>query len=224
MEGGLRASEERTWRIDPVRKVRMNAVDAIRDVVAIVPIRDFQGMTRLAPVLSRRQRSSLARVLAERVVAATDDAGLRTLVVTASDDVWRWAVGRGLSVCDDPGSGLSAAAGAGVACSGDKPWIVIHADLPLVTAAAVAGVAQAAINSTVIVPSHDGGTTVICGYGRFPFSYGTGSFHRHLAAEPRAKVFVSPQLSVDIDTPEHLASLPALTTAHYPGRHANVPR
>ena len=199
-------------------------VDHIRDVIAVVPIRDFHGMTRLAPVLSSQERSSLARVLAERVVAATADAGLRTLVVTASDDVWRWAVGRGLSVCDDPGSGLSAAAVAGVACGGDKPWIVIHADLPLVTSAAVAGVAQAAINSTIIVPSHDGGTTVICGYGRFPFSYGTGSFHRHLAAEPRAKVFVSPQLSVDIDTPEHLVSLPALTGAHYPGRHGNGPR
>jgi len=193
-------------------------------VIAVVPIRDFDGMTRLQPVLSPQERSSLARVLAEGVVAATTDAGLRTLVVTASDDVWRWAVGRGLSVCDDPGSGLSAAAAAGVACGGDKPWMVVHADLPLVTSSAIAGIAQAAISSTVIVPSSDGGTTVICGYGRFPFSYGKGSFHRHLAAAPRAKVFVSAQLSVDIDTPEHLDSFPALTRSHYPARHGNEPR
>lgn len=199
-------------------------VDHIRDVVAVVPIRGFDGMTRLAPVLSPQERSSLAKVLAERVVAATTDAGLRTLVVTGSDDVWRWAVGLGHPVCDDPGSGLSAAAAAGIACGGDKPWMVVHADLPLVTSSAIAGIAKAAMKSTVIVPSSDGGTTVICGYGRFPFSYGKGSFHRHLAAAPRAKVFVSPQLSVDIDTPQHLDSFPAFTRSHYPARHDNEPR
>ncbi|MFV1999178.1 MAG: 2-phospho-L-lactate guanylyltransferase [Acidimicrobiia bacterium] len=199
-------------------------VDHVRDVVAVVPIRDFQGMTRLAPILSSRERSALAKTLAERVVRATAEAGLRTLIVTAADDVWRWAVGRGLSVCDDPGSGLSDAAATGVACGGDKPWMVVHADLPLVTSSAIAGVAEAAISSTVIVPSHDGGTTVICGYGRFHFSYGTGSFHRHLAANPRATVLVSRELSIDIDTPEHLASFPALTRTHYPARHGGEPR
>jgi 2-phospho-L-lactate/phosphoenolpyruvate guanylyltransferase len=197
--------------------------DHIRDVVAVVPIRGFHGMTRLAPVLSSQERSALARHLAELVVQATADAGLRTLVVTGSDDVWRWAVGRGLSVCDDPGSGLSAAAAAGVACGGDKPWMVVHADLPLVTSSAIAGAAEAAISSTVIVPSHDGGTTVICGYGRFHFSYGTGSFHRHLGANPRATVLVSRELSIDIDTPDHLVSFPALMRAHYPPAHGGEP-
>lgn len=186
-------------------------------MIAIIPIRDFAGMTRLEAVLSARKRSALARELAERVVGATKKAGLQTIVVTAHDDVWRWAVGRGLSVCDEPGLGLSAAAAAGVACGGDKPWMVVHADLPLITSDSISKLAREAMDDPVIVPSLDGGTTVICGWGRFPFSYGVGSFHRHLAAAPQARVHVSAQLSVDIDTPEHLAAFPDLMDFHYDG-------
>ncbi len=180
--------------------------DHIRDVVAVVPIRDFSGMTRLAPILSPSQRRQLAVMLAGRVVDATLEAGLRTIVVTDSPDVWRWAVQRSVATCNDPGDGLSAAAAAGVASGGDKPWMVIHADLPLVQPSSIATVASEARTSTVIVPSQDGGTNVISGYGRFPFSYGAGSFHRHLAAVPHARVLVSRSLSIDIDTPEHLAA------------------
>ncbi|MCL1598805.1 MAG: NTP transferase domain-containing protein [Actinomycetia bacterium] len=179
-------------------------------MVAIVPIRGFDGMSRLDGVLTRPQRQHLARLLADRVVSATTSAGLTTMVVTRSNDVWSWAITKGLAVGDDPGTGLSDAAASGVASAEGHPWLVIHADLPLVTSEAIDDVATIAERSTVLVPSSDGGSSVIGGFGRFPFSYGPGSFHRHLAAVPSAVVVPSPMLSVDIDTPAHPGAFPEL--------------
>ncbi|MCL1593079.1 MAG: NTP transferase domain-containing protein [Actinomycetia bacterium] len=184
--------------------------DPINDIVAVVPIRDFAGMTRLATVLTGDQRRRLSERLAAGVLDATIEAGLRPLVVTSSKVVWRWAVSRSIPTCDDSGDGLSAAAATGIACGGDRPWIVLHADLPLATASAIRSIADASQHSAVIVPSQDGGTSVLSGYGRFPFAYGPGSFHRHLASVPTARVMVLPALSIDIDTPDHLEALPRL--------------
>ncbi|NHZ70690.1 MAG: 2-phospho-L-lactate guanylyltransferase [Proteobacteria bacterium] len=181
--------------------------DPVRDMIAIVPIRDFAGMTRLAPVLTKLERATLAESLAAKVLDASIEAGLRPLVVTSSRDVWQWALSRSLPTCDDPGQGLSAAATSGVACGGDRPWIVLHGDLPLVTPSAIKTVAVASQHSVVIVPSQDGGTSVLAGHGRFPFAYGPGSFHRHLAAAPSARVLVLSALSIDIDTPDHFEAL-----------------
>lgn len=167
-------------------------------------------MSRLKDVLTPSQRRHLVRLLAERVVSATTSAGLTTMVVTGSGDVWTWAIQRGLAIGDDPGTGLSDAAASGVASAEAHPWIVVHADLPLVTSEAIAEIAEIAERSTVLVPSHDGGSSVVGGFGRFPFAYGPGSFHRHLSAVPSAVVIPSPSLSIDIDTPAHLAWFPEI--------------
>jgi len=167
-------------------------------------------MTRLSPTLDGPQRSNLSRRLGRRVVAAATNAGLAVVVVTSDDEVTRWADDLDLGNCDDPGTGLSGAAGAGITHVGDTPWLVVHADLPLVTSLALEQVARASETSTVLVPSHDGGTTVIGGHGEFPFSYGIGSFRRHVALAPTATVIVSPALSIDIDTPRHLETFPGL--------------
>lgn len=178
--------------------------------VAIVPIRDFDGMTRLSPELDSPSRTRLARQLAESVISAVRTSGLSPLVVTSSDAVKHWAAYQNIDVCHDPDDGLSHAAATGVSFVGRLPWLVIHADLPLITASAVSLAATATENSVVLVPSQDGGTTVIGGAGKFPFSYGAGSFHRHLASAPHANVIVTPALSVDLDTPRHLKAFPDL--------------
>jgi 2-phospho-L-lactate guanylyltransferase (CobY/MobA/RfbA family) len=69
----------------------------------------------------------------------------------------------------------------------------------------------------VIAPSHDGGTSLVAGHTRFPFTYGPGSFHRHVAAATAvsaspAAIVVRPGLALDLDTAEDLAvagTLPA---------------
>ena len=180
----------------------------MRQAVALVPIRNFTGMTRLSSTLDDRSRSRLSQGLASGVLAAISTAGLRAIVVTSDRDVANWAREHEAAICRDPGTGLSDAVHAGVSTVEGAPWLAIHADLPLVTPEAIAAVADANRSTTVLVPSYDGGTTVIAGRGPFPFSYGIGSFQRHYASAPDATVIVSPELSIDIDTPRGLELVP----------------
>lgn len=175
--------------------------------VALVPIRSFEGMTRLSGILDTSDRSELSRRLASRVLTSLNAADIRTVVITSDETVSLWAQRHDSSVCDDPGTGLSRAAQAGVSMVGSSPWLVIHADLPLVTPHAIETVANACRSATVIVPSYDGGTTVLGGRGPFPFSYGPGSFQRHYASAPNATVVVTPELGIDIDTPRALTAI-----------------
>jgi len=73
--------------------------------------------------------------------------------------------------------------------------------------------AGAASNTTVLVPSQDGGTNLIASEGPFPFAYGPGSFHRHFASVPRATIISTAELSIDIDSPTQLAAFPELSRA-----------
>ncbi len=180
--------------------------------VMIVPIRSFTGMTRLGGRLDPEERAALASTLAERVLGAGAEAGLEPWVVTSDEQVRVWAQDRSFPVVDDPGIGLDAAADAGVSAVEGSPWLVVHADLPLVDARALTTVASFLTTGTVIVPSIDGGTTVIGGTGRFAFSYGPSSFHRHLARRPDATVRIDPALMIDVDTIAHLDALTALGT------------
>ncbi|MEN8239712.1 MAG: NTP transferase domain-containing protein [Actinomycetota bacterium] len=176
----------------------------------LVPIRSFTGMTRLSETLDSDERSRLSRILASRLLTAIATAGLQTTVITASDEVATWARQQSAAVCEDQGGGLTGAVHAGVSMVGSSPWLVVHADLPLVTAHAIAAVAEACRSTTVIAPSYDGGTAVIGGRGSFPFSYGVGSFQRHYASAPNATVIISPEFGIDIDTERGLELVPEL--------------
>lgn len=180
--------------------------------VAVFPIRSFAGLTRLSSALGERERAALVRTLAERVIAAAAGAGASAAVVTADDAVRAWGVASGLSVVGEPvPGGLDAAAGAGVAAA-NGPWLIVHADLPAVTSADIAAAIEVVgLGGTVIAPSHDGGTSLIGGVSkRFPFSYGVGSFRRHLAAAPKATTLVRPGLALDLDGVRDLEALEAL--------------
>ena len=88
---------------------------------------------------------------------------------------------------------------------------MVHADLPLIDAASVELVTQCLdAGQWVVCPSLDGGTNAIAGFGPFEFSYGPGSFTRHLAMIPDATVIVSPSLAIEVDTVEHFRALSKL--------------
>lgn len=174
--------------------------------LVVIPIRSFAGMERLAPKMDDRARAVLSRMLADRVL----DAALRTecevAVVTGDPTVVAWAAAQDVIVVPDPGTGLNGAAAAGVAAAGDRPWAVLHGDLPLITPADVDALFAAALPA--IAPSKDGGTSAIAALGAFVFRYGVGSYHRHLAAvRGAARVVVRPGLAVDIDRVEDLVAL-----------------
>ena len=167
-------------------------------------------MTRLAGVVNLAERSTFARSLSEIAVAAAMDAGLAVRVLTGDKEVASWCEDRKLEVTDDTGGGLSTSLSNAVDAL-ERPWLVCHADLPLVTGEALSDVSAAADNrGWAIAPSLDGGTNVIAGTGRFRFSFGPGSFHSHLASVPNAAVIVDARLAVEVDTPWHLGVLRGL--------------
>ena len=170
-----------------------------------IPIRGFEGAkARLAPVLSPGQRSALARRLATHTV----DVARRcadVVVVTRAADVADWADSRGVATIADRPGGLDGAADAVVGAA-DGGWAILHADLPLLTDDELGW--ALAPGDPVIAPSFDGGTTLLAGLGPFPFSYGPGSFHRHLRRMPGARVVTGPGLSLDLDRPDDLERLP----------------
>ena len=104
--------------------------------------------------------------------------------------------------------GLDGAAGAVVAAS-RRSWAVLHADLPLLRPEDLVAVWEADAPA-VLAPSRDGGTSLFCGSGPMRFSYGPGSFPRHLARAPDAAIVSRPGLALDLDTPADLATLLAL--------------
>lgn len=177
----------------------------------LIPVKDFhEAKRRLAPALGPEQRVALARSMAERVVRAARQ--LPVAVVCDDTGVADWARGLGALVVWAPERGLNHAVQDGVrqlAAVGVRRVTVAHADLPLADDLTWVGDWP----GVTIVPDRRGdGTNVIAlptNVG-FVFSYGPGSFGRHLAAAEYLGLAVriergSP-LSWDVDLP---ADLPA---------------
>lgn len=196
--------------------------------VVLVPVKSFaRAKLRLAPALDEAHRATLARGMAERVLAAA--APLAVAVVCDDDEVARWAQEHGAELEWTPGLGLNGAVQVTIErrrAAGVERVVVAHGDLPF--AADLASLADAAADEVVIVPDRRGrGTNVLSvptgsGPGAAPFrvSYGPGSFERHVAeaaaAGLRARVLELEHLGWDVDepgdlaVPAHLGTLPGM--------------
>jgi 2-phospho-L-lactate guanylyltransferase len=175
---------------------------------ALIPIRDFEGMTRLDGALNPKEREDLSRDLADLALAAVADTTMSPIILTSDAEVRTWAAGSGVRVITDAGIGLSASVTNAISEHALPDWLVTHADMPFVTAHALSNLAEAASASGhALAPSVDGGTNAIAGTGPFRFSYGPASFHRHLSAAPAAAVISDPALAIEIDTEMHLRSV-----------------
>jgi 2-phospho-L-lactate guanylyltransferase len=187
-------------------------------VLAVIPLRGFDSAkTRLAVEMSAGDRARIAAAVASRVVAACRTAGWQALVVSSAAAGIAWSEALRATVVPDPGSGLDAAAHAGIAAAAGEPWAVVHGDLPLITAPDLEGIATAVADGRIVLaPSRDGGTNLIAAAGPFAFAYGPASFSRHLgrAAVRAPRVVVRVGLAVELDTPTDLAAV----RAHPEGR------
>lgn len=178
-----------------------------------IPVKPFGvAKARLQPLLDAAQRSRLGKAVAAHTVGEALATGARVAVVTGDSGVERWAKRLGAIVvreAPEHGTGLDGAANAAVAAAGaaGRDWLILHADLPLLSAADLRGaMARSGSARFLLAPSYNGGTTLIMGSGPFPFSYGVGSFHRHLrAAGGDAEIIVRTGLALDLDTPRDLA-------------------
>jgi 2-phospho-L-lactate/phosphoenolpyruvate guanylyltransferase len=175
----------------------------------LVPVKSFaQAKQRLGAAMEAAERRTLVQTMAARVILA--GAPLPVAVVCDDAEVADWARQRGALVVWEPGRGLNGAVEAGVARLADLgvDWVtVVHADLPL---AERIGLLDAFDGITLVPDRQDNGTNVIrlpvdCG---FHFSYGPGSFERHLEECARLGMAVSvlrrPELAFDLDWPSDL--------------------
>jgi 2-phospho-L-lactate guanylyltransferase len=195
-------------------------------ILAAVPIKPFGvAKERLSPVIGADERSTLGRAVAARTVGLVAEAGAEAAVVTADAGVINWAKALGLGVIREEAgvfSGLDGAAAtvARRAAGMGVPWALVHADLPLAAAADFSAVFEIAVERPVIAPSYDGGTNVLTGTGAdFPFSFGPGSFQRHLAHIPHAQVVCRAGLAMDLDTPRDLEMALSSPEGRWLGEH-----
>ena len=164
-------------------------------------------MSRLSDRLDDPQRASLTERLVLQTVSVCERAGADAAIVTADPAVSAWAFDHDLTVIADPGRGLDVAARIAVDAADGRPWLVVHADLPLLSVADIEAVVAGCGLRPVLAPSHDGGTSVAAATTTdFPFRYGPGSFRRHLGAlRGRALVLCRPGLALDLDQSRDLA-------------------
>ncbi len=177
--------------------------------VVALPIRSFQdAYRRLASEYDPPARALLARSLASHTADVVTAAGVRPLIVSSGPDVMAWAEDRSLEVLADPaGGGLNGAASEVVGYADDRPWLILHSDLPCLTSAEVdQALRLVRTGRRVIAFSYDGGTSALGGSGVFPFSYGAGSFHHHLHAGHFVSVVATLGFALDIDRPPDLAA------------------
>ncbi|MDA8062834.1 MAG: 2-phospho-L-lactate guanylyltransferase [Actinomycetota bacterium] len=182
-------------------------------VAVLVPVKAFgEAKLRLAPVLTPERRSALARRMAEAVLRSAR--GLPVAVVCDDREVAGWARSRGALVVWAPGRGLDRAVQLGVGhlgAAGAAQVIVAASDLPL--ADDLTWVADFA-GTTLVADRRGDGTNVISvpTAVAFNFSYGPGSFSRHLAEARRTgrpvRVVRAPELAWDVDVPDDLSGVP----------------
>lgn len=185
------------------------------EVLAAVPARQsISPKSRLASVLSPEVRRLLSLEMAERVLGAVSEAGARPLVLAADRQVMDWAGERGWDAIVDRKPSLNAAAAGAVEVANqlDMAWMVVHADLPLLSSAEVrAAMKTVESGRWVLAPSSDGGTSLIGGRGDpgFDFAYGKASFHRHLSRlrHRNPRVLYRLGFALDLDRPSDLRAV-----------------
>lgn len=179
----------------------------------LIPVNRLdEAKERLAPLLSAAERAELARITMETVVAAARDAG-EPIVLATDPAVERILGDRGRILHERAGlRGLNAqleAACETLVFAGATELLILHADLPLATAAAIEALVLAAPPppSVTIARPPDGGTNAMLlrPPGRFALAYGRDSCGRHVAAAREAGmatlVLEPPELTLDLDTP-----------------------
>jgi 2-phospho-L-lactate guanylyltransferase len=182
-------------------------------VRVVVPFR-AGGKTRLPPAI----RVDLALAMLGDVLDAAVPVGV-TLVVTDDPAAGLLARELGARVVDDPGKGQGSAVGAGLALD-TGPALVVNADLPCATAAALE---RLAASGPALVAAGDGTTNALSlpDAARFEPLYGAGSAAR-FAAMGLSPVSVA-ELEHDVDTLADLLAaqlLPGGRTRRVADRHA----
>ena len=199
-------------------------------VWAIVPVKLLPlAKSRLAPAMSSEERASLCLAMLRHVLdqlLTARNVG-RWAVVSPDTRVLGLATRRGGVGIRDSGRGLNDALRQGlaeVASRGAMAVLMLPADLPLLRSEELDALVALAEESPcmIIAPAaRDGGTNALL--VRPPEAmtpcFGQDSFESHCRQARERGIpihrFEAPGLALDLDTPETLASIGALTNGHY---------
>jgi 2-phospho-L-lactate guanylyltransferase len=179
---------------------------------ALIPLKGRgERKTRLAGRLNDARRRALSHELFGHVASVLNSsAGVSEVSVLSDLRPENW---NGPLIFDE-GRGLNIELRALVSKFGPRRLLVIHADLPLVSAEDISILLAEAEGGCAIAPDrHGSGTNAIAlrDASGFGFSFGPDSFARHRAAfQGRVHVVIRRGLGLDIDTPGDLDAAIAL--------------
>ena len=197
--------------------------------MALIPVKELsKAKARLAPVLDEAGRRELITAFYRDVLAAALDCPALDSVGVVSRDADALALAseagaEAMAELGDLNDSLDSAAKT-LADRGIDRVLVLHADLPLVSAEAIETIARSS-SDVALVASGDGGTNaLVCPVGAFRFQYGPGSAQQHREAawdaDLEPELLDLPDLALDIDTPGDLERLQsAIETGHLAGAH-----
>lgn len=187
---------------------RLESASTTRGAV-LIPVKAFgEAKGRLSDALDQRTRAELAKRMATHLVKAQENVN----VAVCCDDagVVEWATSVGASTIWCPGTDLNGAVQQGLGELRDAGYssvAIAHSDLPLATSLdrllGWSGV-------TLVPDRHRTGSNVIVVPTSvdFRFSYGTGSFHRHIAEAVHhrcgLRIVHDTKLGWDVDHPDDL--------------------
>lgn len=185
--------------------------------ITLVPVNRLdKAKGRLDGLLSPEERAALALITTRTVVDGATGLG-PVAVLTADETVSHEFRSRVRILEEEPAlRGLNAQLESGLRRLAEyESVLILHADLPLAAMDGLRAFMEAAPggNSVTIVRPADGGTNAMLlrPPGRFSLAYGVGSCAKHVEAAERAGMTVtvmhSPELEVDLDTPEDVAAL-----------------
>jgi 2-phospho-L-lactate guanylyltransferase len=199
----------------------MSADGPLRDVWAVVPVKEFTGAKqRLASAYPQSFRSGLARAMFLDILTALG--GVRRLagimVVTADPEATRIAREHGARIhAENTRDGQTVAVSAAarkLTAEGCTTMLAMPADIPLASIDEIAWLIDehGPAPAFTIVPAHDrrGSNAILCSPPDLvPLAFGNDSFPDHLASarvlgiEPR--IVPMPGIGLDVDNPPDLA-------------------
>lgn len=184
----------------------------------IIPAKPFdQSKTRLASVLSLKQRRELSRHLLQRTIDLARQVS-EVVVVSRDATARRLAKQAGAWALVECNRGLNQAlqqAAAWVTVQGGEAALILPGDLPLLQLSDLTGMMRAGQQTpaVVIAPCHclDGTNALLLRPpGLIKFAFGPGSFARHRQAAQAMGlapiIYHSPTIALDLDLPEDLTA------------------